>query len=144
MARRSRKVSDPQLAQALGSALERGSLAPAEASRVIRALRGLSQQELADRLGMSLKVVRSIESGLGNPGLESLEKLASAADLRVAFVGRSRAVEIMDPRERMADERRRREADARALGSGRVSERQMHARNALAVDELSFELRSLA
>jgi transcriptional regulator with XRE-family HTH domain len=144
MARRSRKISDAGLAQALGSALERGALAPAEASRVIRLLHGLSQQQLADRLGVSLKVIRSIESGRGNPSFESLEKLASAADLRVAFVGRSRTVGLMQPGERVEDERRRRQAEAQALASGRVSERQAHEHNALAVDEHSFELPSLA
>jgi transcriptional regulator with XRE-family HTH domain len=137
-------VRDLGLAMALRSALERGSLAPAEASRVIRALSGRSQQELAEQLGMSVKVIRSIESGKGNPSYDSLSKIASAADLRVAFVSHSRSVELMDPRVRAEEERLRRQADAKALASGRVSERELHERNALRVDELSFELRSLA
>ena len=144
MAKRPKIVRDPELAQALRDALERGAFAPAEASRVMRALDGLSQQEFADRLGMHVKVIRSIESGRGNPSYDSLAKIASAADLRVAFVGHSGSVELLNRGERMADERLRRQADAQALASGRVSERQMHERNALRVDEPSFELRSLA
>lgn len=144
MAKRPKLVRDPGLAMALRSALERGSLAPAEASRVIRALNGRSQQELAEQLGMSVKVIRSIESGKGNPSYDSLAKIAAAADLRIAFVSHSRSVELMDPRVRAEEERLGRQADAKALASGRVSERELHKRNALRVDELCFELRSLA
>jgi hypothetical protein len=50
----------------------------------------------------------------------------------------------MDPRARADEERLRRQADAEAIASGRVSAREMHKRNALRVDELSFELRGLA
>ncbi len=144
MARRPPMVRDPGLAAALRSALERGSFAPADASRVIRALNGHSQQELAEQLGMSVKVIRSIESGKRNSNHGSLERIASAAGLRVAFVSDSRSVELMDPRVRMEEERLRRQADAEALASGRISGRRMHERNALRIDELSFELRSLA
>jgi len=143
MARNALRIRDRNLAEGLRSALERGAFAPAEASRVIRALEGLSQQDLADRLGLSLKVIRAIESGRANPGLASLEQLAAAADLRVAFVGRSRQAELMDASDRVDEERRRRHADADALASGRHSARSMHERNALRVDDVAFELRSL-
>jgi len=128
-------IADPDLARAFRAALERGSFAPAEASRVMRALAGLSQREFADQLGLNLKVIRSIESGRGNPNYESLARLAAAADLRVAFVGRSAAVDILDPAQRIEDERRRRQADAYVPG--------MHERNALRVDDLAFELPKL-
>lgn len=144
MAKNALRIQDRDLAEGLRSALERGAFGPAEASRVIRALEGLSQQGLADRLGLSLKVVRAIESGRANPGYASLEKLAAAADLRVAFVGRSRHAELMDAGDRLDEERRRRHADAAALASGRHSVRSLHERNALRVDDVAFELRGLA
>jgi len=144
MARRPNRIRDSDLAAALRSGLERGSFALPEASRVIRALEGRSQQEFAEQLGMSVKVIKSIESGIGNPSYDALARIAAAADLRVAFVSQSGSVELMDPRARADEERRRRLADAEAVASGRVSAREMHKRNALQVDELSFELRSLA
>ncbi|MBM4218084.1 MAG: helix-turn-helix transcriptional regulator [Gammaproteobacteria bacterium] len=143
MAKSALRIHDRSQAEGLCCALERGAFAPAEASRVIRALQGLSQQDVADRLGLSLKVIRAIESGRANPGLASLEKLAAAADLRVAFVGRSRHAELMDAGDRIEEERRRRHADADALASGRHSVRSLHERNALRVDDVAFELRGL-
>lgn len=144
MARKPKIVRDPDLAAALRSGLERGSFAPPEASRVIRALDGRSQQEFAEQLGMSVKVIKAIESGNGNPSYDALARIAEAAGLRVAFVRQSRAVELMDPRARADEERLRRQADAQAIAAGRVSAREMNQRNALRIDELSFELRSLA
>jgi len=93
---------------------------------------------------MSVKVIKAIESGNGNPSYDSLAKIAAVADLHVAFVSLARSVELMDRRARAEEERLGRQADAQALASGRVSERELHERNALRVDELSFELRSLA
>ena len=100
MARKPKSVRDPDLAAALRSGLERGSFAPAQASRVIRALDGRSQQEFAEQLGMSVKVIKAIESGNGNPSYAALARIAEAAGLRVAFVSESRSVELMDPRAR--------------------------------------------
>ena len=144
MARKPRSVRDPELAAALRSGLERGFFAPQQASRVIRALDGRSQQEFAEQLGMSVKVIKAIESGIGNPSYNALARIAAAAGLRVAFVSQSRSVELMDPRARADEERLRRQTDAEAIASGRGSAREMHQRNALQVDELSFELRALA
>ena len=144
MARKPRSVRDPELAAALRSGLERGFFAPQQASRVIRALDGRSPQEFAEQLGMSVKVIKAIESGIGNPSYNALARIAAAAGLRVAFVSQSRSVELMDPRARADEERLRRQTDAEAIASGRVSAREMHQRNALQVDELSFELRALA
>jgi transcriptional regulator with XRE-family HTH domain len=144
MARKPKSVRDPDLAAALRSGLERGFFAPAQASRVIRALDGRSQQEFAEQLGMSVKVIKAIESGNGNPSYDALTRIAGAAGLRVAFVSESRPVELMDPHARADEERLRRRADAEAIASGRVSAHEMHKRNALRIDELSFELRGLA
>lgn len=143
MAKRAAKVRDANLAESLRMALAAGAFAPAEASRVIRALEGLSQDAFAARLGINAKVIKALESGSGNPRYDSLAKIADAVGLRVAFVKAS-AVELLDPDARAADERRRRLADGAALQAGEISSRALHERNALKVDEVAFELPSLA
>jgi transcriptional regulator with XRE-family HTH domain len=144
MARRASRVRDANHADALRAALANGAFAPADASRVIRALEGLSQAALAARLGINAKVIRALESGSGNPRYDSLAKIADAAGLRVAFVKASGMVELLDPDARAADKRRRRLADSDALQAGKVSARVLHERNALRVDEIAFELPRLA
>lgn len=143
MPRKPPRVRDPELANALREALERGAFGPAEASRVLRSLEGSSQEAFAARLGVNVKVIRALESGSGNPRYASLEKVAEAFGLRVAFIGPAGEVELMDPEVRAGDESRRRQADAKELASGRVSEHALHERNALKVDEVDFELPSL-
>lgn len=143
MARRARSVKDPDLAAVLRSSLERGEFELAPALRVIRALAGYSQQELAERVDLDVKVIKAIESGGGNPNFASLEKIAALVNLRVGFVGPS-SIDLLDPRARSNEERQSRIEDAIALASGQVSRRELHDRNALRVDELSFELPSFA
>ena len=140
MARRARRVRDANLADALRTALDNGAFALADASRAIRALEGLSRDAFAARLGINAKVIKALESGGGNPRYDSLAKIADAAGLRVAFVKASGVVELLDPDARAADKRRRRLADSEALQAGEVSARALHERNALAVDEIAFEL----
>ena len=140
MARRARRVRDANLADALRTALANGAFAPADASRAIRALEGLSRDAFAARIGISAKVIKVLESGGGNPRYDSLAKIADAAGLRVAFVKASGVVKLLDPDARAAEKRRRRLADSEALQAGKVSARALHERNALAVDEIAFEL----
>jgi hypothetical protein len=64
--------------------------------------------------------------------------------LRVAFVKASGVVDLLDPDVRAADERRRRLADSDALQAEKISARDLHERNALKVDEVAFDLPSLA
>jgi transcriptional regulator with XRE-family HTH domain len=97
MARRVVRVRDADLADALRAALANGAFVPADASRVIRALEGLSQDAFAARLGINAKVIKALESGRGNPRYDSLAKIADAAGLRVAFVKASGVVELLDP-----------------------------------------------
>jgi transcriptional regulator with XRE-family HTH domain len=144
MARRAPRVRDANLADALRAALANGAFAPADASRVIRALEGLSQDAFAARLGINAKVIKALESASGNPRYDSLAKIAGAAGLRVAFVKASGVVELLDPDARAADKRRRRLSDSEALQAGKVSARALHERNALRVDEIAFELPRLA
>lgn len=52
----------------------------------IRALRqeaGLSQAELADRVGVSQTWISRLELGQGNPTLNTLNRLAEAFDVRI-------------------------------------------------------------
>jgi transcriptional regulator with XRE-family HTH domain len=144
MAKHAAHVRDADLAGALRDALAQGAFSPTEASRVIRALEGLSQDAFAARLGINAKVIKALESGNGNPRYDSLAKIADAVGLRVAFVKASAAVELLDPDARAAEERQRRLADGEALQAGKMSVRALHERNALAVDDVEFELPSLA
>jgi transcriptional regulator with XRE-family HTH domain len=41
-----------------------------------RSLLGLTQQDLADYTGLSLRIIKNIESGKGNPSLKTLTKIA--------------------------------------------------------------------
>jgi len=56
------------------------------AVRSIRAERGYSQEELADRAGLHRTYISDVERGARNPSLESIEKLARALELSVAHL----------------------------------------------------------
>lgn len=139
MPKKAAKIQDPELADTLRAALAEGAFAPADASRVIRGLDGLSQQAFAAHLGIDEKVIKAIESGGGNPRYESLAKIADAAGLRVAFV-KAPAIELLNPDARAAAKRQRRLADSAAIQAGEISARDLHERNALRVDDIAFEL----
>jgi transcriptional regulator with XRE-family HTH domain len=51
--------------------------------RALRRARGLTQEQLAERAGLSYKFLGEIERGQGNPTLETLVALAGALDLDV-------------------------------------------------------------
>lgn len=80
------KINQTHVRTALESALAQGSLSLPEACRAIRGLRGLSQAALAEEMGVSVKVVKTLESGKGNPRLSSLNQLAEVAGLEVRIV----------------------------------------------------------
>lgn len=48
-----------------------------------RALLGLTQQDLADYTGLSLRIIKSIEVGRGNPSMSTLNKIANVLGLEV-------------------------------------------------------------
>lgn len=48
-----------------------------------RALLGLTQQDLADYTGLSLRIIKSIEVGKGNPSMSTLRKIADVLGLEV-------------------------------------------------------------
>jgi transcriptional regulator with XRE-family HTH domain len=52
----------------------------------LRALRGLSQKELADKMGISAQQLNSYESGQRNPGNKILPALADALGVTAAYL----------------------------------------------------------
>jgi DNA-binding XRE family transcriptional regulator len=85
MARRVARIEDPAFASKLREHLVTGKLSPPEACKAYRALEGISQEKLALQAGVNLKVVKAIESGEGNPGYVSLQKISEIMGLTVTF-----------------------------------------------------------
>ena len=50
-----------------------------------RALLGLTQQDLADYTGLSVRFIKSVEAGKGNPSIGSLEKIAQILGLEIVI-----------------------------------------------------------
>ena len=48
-----------------------------------RSLLGLTQQDLSDYTGLSLRIIKSVESEKGNPSLKTLEKIAEVLGLEI-------------------------------------------------------------
>lgn len=44
---------------------------------------GLTQQDLSDYTGLSLRIIKSIEGEKGNPSLKTLEKIAEILGLEI-------------------------------------------------------------
>ena len=51
---------------------------------------GLTQPEFAAHRGISVQALRQIESGRGNPTVETLDKIVAVFGLQVGFVPRRR------------------------------------------------------
>ena len=50
-----------------------------------RALLGLTQQDLADYTGLSVRFIKSVEAGKGNPSIGSLDKIAQVLGLEIVI-----------------------------------------------------------
>ena len=50
-----------------------------------RTLLGLTQQDLADYTGLSLRIIKSIEVGKGNPSMGTLGKIAEVLGLEIVL-----------------------------------------------------------
>lgn len=48
-----------------------------------RCLLGLTQQDLADYTGLSLRIIKSIEVSKGNPSMSTLTKIAEVLGLEI-------------------------------------------------------------
>ncbi|MGI4849894.1 MAG: helix-turn-helix domain-containing protein [Janthinobacterium lividum] len=68
------------------AAIERGEMSLQEAVRQMRALSRLTQPEFAAHRGVSVKVIKEIERGIGNPTVRSLNLIGKIFGLEVAFV----------------------------------------------------------
>ena len=56
-----------------------------EIIRERRNLLGLTQQDLADYTGLSLRIIKSIESGKGNPSVGNLDRIAEVLGLGISL-----------------------------------------------------------
>lgn len=134
-----RAKMQPSVPDPVRALLDEGRLSLPDACRAIRVLDGVSQDEFARRIGVNRKVVKALEAGRGNPRRESLERIARAAGLRIAFVVDRPAVGFMDSRKRVAEERSRREADANAIRGG-VAASEVYRRNAMSLGGVKLRL----
>jgi len=57
-----------------------------KAIKTLRDKKGISQSELADKIGLSQTSLSQIETGDKNPSEKTLEKIAKALDSSVAFI----------------------------------------------------------
>lgn len=48
-----------------------------------RSILGLTQHDLADYTGLSVRIIKSIESGKGNPSMSTLSKIADILGLEI-------------------------------------------------------------
>jgi transcriptional regulator with XRE-family HTH domain len=105
----------------LKAALDAGAFRVGAGCRLLRQLHGLSQADLSAMLGVNLKVIKALESGNGNPGFASIEKMAETFGLAVVFVKKDTVAEILDGEVRAREKARSREGDAVALAAGTLS-----------------------
>ena len=75
---RARRLEDP--AARTGYERTRRAHALAEQVRALRQLRGLSQRQLAERMGTTQSAIARLEGGGVAPSLATLERLAAALD----------------------------------------------------------------
>lgn len=90
--KRVRKPVDPAMAtarrEAFYNAAIRGQLEVGQAVAAMRKISRLTQAEFAAHRGISVQALRQIESGKGNPTVQTLDKIASIFGLQVGFVPR--------------------------------------------------------
>jgi DNA-binding XRE family transcriptional regulator len=85
-----RKHLDPEIERSLRDEFYlkviNGELSIQEAVKRMRRLSRLTQAEFAKHRGISIGVLRQIESGSGNPQVDTLNKIADIFGLEVGFV----------------------------------------------------------
>lgn len=140
MSRKHFKISNPDVKAVLRDALEDGAMSIADACKAIRAMNHLSQESLANLVGLSLKVIKEVESGKGNPRLSSMQKLAEFADLEVVFAAPKKKVRLGDPQDRAREKQMSRERDFDRSSAGSASNQSINKANALKIEKLRYEL----
>ena len=140
MARKRLKISDSDVREAMAFALQKGAMSIADACKAIRAMKGLSQEAFASSIGLSLKVIKEIESGMANPRLSSLQRLAEAAALKVVLAAPSGVVRLGDLNDRVSEKRSSRERDFDMVFGGFSSSEKVNAVNSLGIGNFSYDL----
>ena len=88
MDKRKKPVSKEALRQqrdALYAGIENGELSLRDAVKRMRAISRMTQPEFAAHRGVSVKVIKEIERGIGNPTVNTLNQIADIFGLEVAF-----------------------------------------------------------
>jgi transcriptional regulator with XRE-family HTH domain len=85
--RKSKLSTDAQMARRdqFYASIRKGELSIAEAVVAMRKISQLTQPEFAKHRGISVQALRQIESGTGNPTVETLNKIASIFTVQVGF-----------------------------------------------------------
>ena len=143
MARKRVKVINPELRDVLRNALQLGVLSIADACKAIRALYGFSQEDFANAVGLSVKVIKEIESGKANPRLSSLERLAAAADLQVVFAAPKGKVRLDALSHRNAEKQLSRQQDFERVAAGDKSSQELASVNSLQFGKIKYDLPEL-
>lgn len=131
MARRAPKLTDPALKSGLRRAMAAGALGLRDVCRVLRAEHGMTQLEFARVLGVGVNVIKGIESGRGNPTLDSVARIADLAGLALALVEPSSPkVALVSSAALEAEQRRARRRTLRPLAEGERTAKASDAENA--------------
>jgi transcriptional regulator with XRE-family HTH domain len=91
-------VAEAERRAALYAAIDQQRLSLQAAVREMRALSRLTQAEFAKHRGISLATLKQIESGVGQPRADTLNKIGEIFGLEVGFVRRSRKTDPASPR----------------------------------------------
>ena len=140
MAHKRLKIVNPNVREALKNALAMGVMSISDACKSIRAIFGYSQEDFANSVGLSVKVIKEIESGKGNPRLSSLERLADVADLRVVFAAPKGSVKLEDFNERSIEKQQSREQDFDIVSSGAKSYDELVSANSIHFGKYKYKL----
>ena len=65
--------------------LEAGKLSLAAAAKQMRAISGMTQIGFAKQRGISLIVLKNVETGKGNPTIKTLNQIGKIFDVQVTF-----------------------------------------------------------
>lgn len=101
MARTKKTVDKEELRQrraVLYEAIEAGAVTLQHAVKEMRAISRMTQAEFAMHRGVSTKVIKEIESGKGNPTIQTLNSIGQFFGLEVAFVRTETLREKKSPR----------------------------------------------
>ena len=84
------EASEADKAEKVLSSVLSGSLSLSQSIKDLRQLSRLTQPEFAKHRGISLDSLRALETGTGNPTVETINKVASIFGLEVGLVSKKR------------------------------------------------------